>query len=261
VIVSKSIPIKDRVLSYYDTNNSPAKYTLLFFSPGPTSGTYFHPFFKLFPKSFRLVSFDYYGRGKSSRCDKFSYEMFARDVEYLIRELKLQDITLVGVSFGTCVVNSIVEGRRVSISKVVLVTPGEFFNNFVTLLLRIAFIPPKFSKRVQLFYRYILTSKLRFFGPDFPKTNLDLILSQWLYAIKYKIPLTLYSTKPCMIVTYKNDSIVTKESRVRLRHCYPNSFEIWFNGPHTISYQGGNLVRWRKHLLPAITSFVEEEIT
>ena len=97
---------------------------LVLIAGGPGDAHYFHPFFSVLADSYRVISFDAFGRGRSDRAkspDQYSFDRDVADVEELREALGLGRIALLGHSYGGMVAQAYALKYPESVKNLILV--------------------------------------------------------------------------------------------------------------------------------------------
>lgn len=107
---------------WYESEGSGEPLVLISGGPG-FPHDYFHPFLSSLSKSFRVIYFDAFGRGKSDRAHdsrEYTFDRDVEDVEGLRKALALGKITVLGHSYGGMVAEAYALRFPNSLHKVIL---------------------------------------------------------------------------------------------------------------------------------------------
>lgn len=227
--------VKGKRMSYWKRGSEKKGKNIILLAPGSYGGDFFQSFATMISDEYTLIAPDYPGRGFSDELiEHDTFDLIAQSMIDLIRFLDVTDAILVGVSFGTAVANEILNTREDLFEQAILVAPGEFFSDIQDAVLKTIFFPSKFSDSIRKLYRYLL---IKFFHMKLPQKNLKSILEQWISTLDYRIEKRKKLTLPVVLIHFKNDQIIPKDSISKLKEIYTNHVEEIIGGDHPLSAQ------------------------
>ena len=107
---------------WYESEGSGTPVLLIAGGPGCTH-TYFHPYFSELARTYRIIYFDAYGRGKSDHAPKgtaYTFDRDVEDIEGLRKALGLGKIVVLGHSYGGMVAQAYALRYPQSVRKLIL---------------------------------------------------------------------------------------------------------------------------------------------
>ncbi len=211
-----------------DISNYKSIYILL--SPGAYSGDFFNYYVDYLPKGNLYIIPDYPSRGLSADIKDNGVDSVANFVCDLIKELKIEKVNIIALSYGTQVVIQMIVRSCFKINKIILVAPGEYYLGIFRKLLKFIFAPLLVIPSIHKFIRNIIL-KLGFMD-YLPDTKLDFILKQWMGTLSYSYPKDFISDVETIVVNYSEDSYVSKSSLVKLNNIFTNSKTTLLKGKH-----------------------------
>ena len=215
---------KNTQFSYWSNGVKNPLNIYILLAPGASGGGFFKNIIKLFPKNNLIISFDYPGRGSSIPISDNSIYSISKEVLNYIKCLKLiKKPYLVGLSYGTAVATELVKIDSSIFKELILVAPGEFIDKKYHFIIKLIFLPAKFSENIRKFYRAVLVKYLSSVFKTFPKKNLKSILYQWLGIIEYNLDTNFTCKLPCTILAYSHDQLIRKGSILKVKKIFPNS--------------------------------------
>jgi pimeloyl-ACP methyl ester carboxylesterase len=241
-------------LSYWENNPINTKQTVVILGAGAATGDFIEHFIGDFPNYIHIISPDYPGRGKTDTMDNFSFAVYADYILRLLEKLKLTNVIIIGLSFGSAIVNELVK-KSYRFQKVIVIAGGEFFNPYIRVLLKILFFPAKFSAKLRRTYMIMLTKQYKSLKYLYHE-DLSSILSQWYATLNYKLPPNTKVDMNATLIHFKEDTVIWKPSRKKLEKLYMNNNTIYVSLPHTVNMDKlGNLVQ--TVLLPIILESIK----
>jgi pimeloyl-ACP methyl ester carboxylesterase len=226
----KAITLKNgNVISYRasDTLDSP----FVFLAPGPSDSSYFSRYINDYLENVNYLIPDYPGRGKSSCQKDNSVQGVARSLDSLFDALNVNNITLIGFSYGTQVSVELLKINPSRYKEVHLAAVGQFYKLGKRFLFKLPFYLPMVFPKLQNIFRSLLI-RFNIFGEDFPQKNLGAICDQWLNTLNYKYDLPQKYSVPITLYIYLNDQIVDSDSLIALRDSFINLKEVKLKGSH-----------------------------
>ncbi|MFC1727264.1 alpha/beta fold hydrolase [Patescibacteria group bacterium] len=229
----KLIKINGKTLSYWTNTTKKYQDAYMFLAGGVEKGKFFKKYVESLPnKKTKIVIPDYPGRGGSDPIANNNLDFIANQLQKLIKKLKLNKVTLIGYSFGGALAHEMVKINEKPISKVIVLASGEFFTDFQKLLIKVLFIPPKYSELLRKIYRQAIVKYFPLFD-SFPQKNLKSIVEQWLSIINFKLESNKKMDIPLTLINLRRDNIVKKDSTLKFREIYRNIEVVELDLPHT----------------------------
>jgi len=221
-------------LGYWDNEKDRCKKTLILLAPGAGSGKHFLLYKKLLEVDFRIIAPDYIGRGYSSFLKREKYlGLDALLIRKLVKKLKLKEVTIVAISYGTMVAIKIGEKNKNWLKKMVLIAGGEFFSLKQRKLLRLIFNLPEKSERVMDFYKKVFN--IAGFFPEISKNNMSILEKQWKETLDFEIDTEKKITTETMLVHFRKDIIVNRDSRKKMEAKFVNHETKWYRISHPLT--------------------------
>lgn len=247
-------------ISYWD-NEGKSKETIIFFPGGNTSGEHLKHLDEELSRNIHFIVPDYPGRGKSDSLSVVS--SFQNIAEYFIglfENLKLNDLTLIGHSFGWAIADQIVkQNKKLKIDHLVFIDPGEFIWLPLRTPLKILFFLPMHSQKIREFFWYIICKILHIFDYNsIEKNKLRDLGEQWMAVLNFKIS-NHRSNISTLLVRSMNDVVMDAHNTEKIKKMYPNNWEIFLPIPHIMDYEDRE-GKAKKLLFPAISKEIGIEI-
>ncbi|HEX8923304.1 MAG TPA: alpha/beta fold hydrolase [Patescibacteria group bacterium] len=208
---------------------------MLFLAPGASIGSAISGYRALTKGKYKIIAPDYLGRGKSSNLKNGNYiKESAKVISDLVERLKLNEVTIVAVSYGTMVANEMAkQGLPEPIKKIILIAPGEYFSPEQRALLKGLFIPANTFGKIQTLYERLIFGKYGFM--DKPEdVDRETLNKQWMETLDYEIKTRKGTQIPCLLICFSKDKIVDKESIEKLKRIYRNNEILWFDEEHPL---------------------------
>jgi|CXWL01.1.fsa_nt_gi pimeloyl-ACP methyl ester carboxylesterase len=220
--------------SYYERGAESYTDTLIFLSPGASTGRAVGMYLEFFPQNLRVISPDLPGRGGTTYVDDNSLENIGRLMNHFVEMIGVDDAIIAGVSFGGSVAHEMCRAK--DYKKVYLVASGEYFTPLIRTIITTLFYLPTVSLFVQRVYVFIFLHIFPFFGrlEQDDWTDTRGLFAQWLKIVNYRISMDKTMHLPAELVFLKNDSIVQASSIKKLQKCYPNSVTTFVNVRHAL---------------------------
>lgn len=215
----------------YWTNDIPNyRRVCVLLSPGAYSGDFFNHYTEHLPKDCFCIIPDYPSRGSSSDIDNNDVNSISIFVSDLLRELKINQINIVALSYGTQVAIQMLLNPSLKINNMILVAPGEYYLGIGRIILKLVFAPFLYFPQIHTIIKKVVL-KLGFM--DFlPDTKLNFILKQWIGTLNYVYPSNFTSEVETIIVNYSEDRYVPKSSIVKLNKIFTNRKTVILKGKH-----------------------------
>jgi pimeloyl-ACP methyl ester carboxylesterase len=221
-------------LGYWDNEKKECKKTLILLAPGANSGKHFLLYKKLLATNFRIIAPDYIGRGYSSLLKREKYlSINALLIRKLVKKLKLKEVTIVAISYGTMVAIKIGEKNKKWLKKMILIAGGEFFNLKQRKLLRMIFKLPEKSEAVMDFYEKVF-NRVGFF-PELSKNNAVILEKQFQETLDFEIEIEKKIKTEAVLVHFRNDIIVNRDSREKMERKFTNQKTRWYRVNHPLT--------------------------
>lgn len=167
-----------------------------------------------------IIIFDYPGIGKAPAAKHATIQELAVRFNATLDDLGFQKVILVGISFGGCVANEMIDRRPELFIKTVIAASGEFllfpikqiFIGIVTINLLFPF--------TSSFIKYLLVDVVKFFDPfDLNDAHSLVIMGRSIF--KYTIGRQKHLV-PTHLVFLENDQVVRQDSVTKILAKYPN---------------------------------------
>ncbi len=235
-MITKKLKNSKRFISYWEKESANPDKCFILLSPGFRGGEFFNVCEKFFPANYRLIAPDYPGRGDTDPLDHVceSVKEVAEDIYILINKLGLNNVTLLGISFGTMVINELVTNYKLNVENIILITPGEYFRLPRRLILSSFMYPAKYSTKTRQLYKVILSKSLNRFK-ILPDKHLQSLVEQFFLAANYRVPNHNSINIPTTFVIASRDGYVRPGSVAKLRKLYPNRKEIRIDAIHRLN--------------------------
>lgn len=258
-------------ITYFISKNS--KSPLLFLHGWPHNHTVWHQEIKHFSQQgFSIVAPDLRGHGKSGKPEEksdYTLDKFAKDIQAIIQKEKLEQVTLVGHSFGGMVALSCYKLFPRQIKSLILIdTIYENPLKHLPVLKKIEVTP--FTKKViEYIFSHQSIKKKHFAQVDFSKFKDHQDFFYWLQGAKqtpiksvlasldamlnFNIKADLPSIKiPTLIIVGENDNKTPPSSAKQMVQLIPNStLKIIPNASHDTN------IRNSKQLIKEIEHFIQ----
>lgn len=248
----KEFYLKGKKFIYYKKNNFLKSKKTLFFVHG-LSGTSsaWADYEKKFEKNFNVFSFDLRGHGKSFRpkkLEEYKIENFSDDLYRIIKKEKIDNIVLIGHSFGNLIVLDFFKKHKKFVNSLILISidaaPAKRKLNkiivpFLKLSILMNHLPVLKKTGGHIDYsRYVNTGdwNLRRMIADVSNTGLRSFLSSTYHAYKFNMEEYLKRINvPTLIIHGYKDTIFPIASGKRAHNLMRNSkFVIFKNSNHII---------------------------
>lgn len=183
-----------------------------------------------FIETSNIIIFDYPGIGMAPPAKHATLQELAVRFNAILDDLHFQKITLVGISFGGCVANEMIDRRPELFTKTVIAASGEFlFFPVKQILIGMVSINTLFPS-TSAFIKFLLVDVIKFFEPfDLNDAHSLVIMGRSIF--KYKIGKQQHLI-PTQIVPLEQDSVVRPESIDKLLAKYPNHSVVKINIRH-----------------------------
>ncbi|MFA6027577.1 MAG: alpha/beta hydrolase [Patescibacteria group bacterium] len=197
--------------------------TLLFVHGLSGSSSAFLPYEKKFKEKYNVVSLDLRGHGKSikhNKYEEYTLSKFANDINDLIEYLKLENIILIGHSFGALIVLEFLSSYQNKIKAVVFLSPNyavqkrkiaQVIKPFLAVTSIMKYLPFSYEIKGQVDYSFYENTgdwNLRRSIADIRNTSLPVYLYCTRQAYSFnKERLLGEITVPTLIVHGKKDTI------------------------------------------------------
>ena len=237
----KFLTINGNVVHYLD-NDSQSSNLIVIFPPGIQDARFVQELELISLE--RIICLSYSSRYKSSILNEFnSLENIANIcVNFLkiyLKENDIQNVKLVGFSFGTAVITKIVDKQlEFNISDIILINAGEFFNKFVNFLLKLVFFPALRSNRYAKFLKFVLTKLTKIFNPEyFPDNRLIQINEQWISTLDHMVDTKRKVSIHSVFMDANFDKVIANKSLNKLKTKFKDAEFIDYQGNHIFSYK------------------------
>lgn len=234
MITHKTVSDGGITFSYYERDAEAYSDTLIFLSPGASTGRAVEMYLEYFPKNIRIISPDFPGRGGSTYVEDNSLENIGRLMNRFVELMGIEGSIIAGISFGGSVAHEMC--RTKDYKKVYMVASGEYFTPIVKAIITSLFYVPTISLLVQRLYVFIFLHIFPFFGrlEQDDWTDTRGLFAQWLKIVNYKIPTDKIMNCSAELVFLNHDHIVQRSSIRKLQMCYPNSVTTFINVRHAL---------------------------
>lgn len=229
-----TIIVGTNTISYWDNGNVHANNVVILLAPGAFTGEVFADSIKNIQNdTIRFIAPDYPGRGGSHYlCPGSSVlDNCASEIITLLDTLNICVYSILAISFGTMVADSLLKMDTGKCKDCILIAAGEYFNSRQRAILKMLFIPTSIPIAQKIYKKILLFSPVM---KSLSKTDLGEIRKQWIETLNYKVDLKRSHNIPCTMFNCQNDKIVNKRSRDSLYSLYPNCSRIVLNLPHPI---------------------------
>ena len=213
--------VNNKRFGYWSNDIKNPRRTSLLLSPGAYSGKFFKNFEKYLSDTDLFICPDFPARGFSEPQGDNSVNGMANTIDKFISILNLNNIYLIGFSYGTQIATELLKINEKRFKKAILIASGEFFNTITRVILKIIFMPFLFSGT--------LRNKIRKYVLKYiyvPNKNLKEINLQWISTLSYKIPKNKIIYTPTIFVDFEKDQYVTKTSKNNIKEVFINSRTI-----------------------------------
>lgn len=232
VLKNHKIKSGDNVISYWDSGNTTAKEVVILLAPGASTGEVFAEVIKTIQvDTIRFIAPDFPGRGGSkyfvkglNAIDTCSYEVLD-----LIEALKIEQYSILAVSFGTMVVDFLLKKDIGKCKYCTLIAPGQYFTKRQRYFINLVFMPANLPF-VSKIYKKLLSQVMT----NIKYTDEKTLNMQWKETLKYKIDKNKQHILNGTLVFCKYDDVVDRDSQIDLYLHYPNFKSVTFNYPHPI---------------------------
>lgn len=225
IVTKRRIFIDSSKITYYTNNVKGFRRVIFLFPPGVSDGSFYVSLFKNFKKTDLLISLDYPGRGGSYPVSDNSIEnisfLMSKVILKICKRRRIKNYYLFGISYGGSIaLETIKYTKKEKISKIILISSGEYISSRSRLFLKVLLI---FCIHFS-FTRTILfeLNKYIHIFEDFPKDNLGILFSQLDGVIKYKISYTILINIPATIIWFSRDNIIRKSSKIKIEKLFKN---------------------------------------
>ncbi len=209
--------INGQQFGYWSNGIKNPRRTCLLLAPGSHSGKFFKNFERYFDSRDLWICPDYPGRGYSLPQLDNSINSTSETVAQFINVLKLDNLNLIGFSYGTQIATQLIRNDDKKYKKIILIASGRYYsNNLRKLLISFFDLIGNFKLLMQLIRNLI--RKVSYI----PNKNLKELNMQWLSTLKYKIPVDFATNVPTIFVDFNKDQCVVRESRDVLRKVFAN---------------------------------------
>lgn len=221
--------INSKHFGYWSNEIKNPRRVSLLMSPGPCSGKFFKNFEKyLNPKDLWICP-DYPGRGYSLPQTDNSIDSISESVKLFLKDLGISNIYLIGFSYGTQIATLLTKKKDIEIEKIILVASGQYYNDFLRMILKTAFGLLCYSEKFMLVARNLI-NKIS----NIPNKNLKELNMQWLSTLKYEVPNDFITNIPTIFVDFNKDNCVVRKSRNTLRKIFVNHKSYLLDKKHPV---------------------------
>lgn len=251
-IQDKSIDVLGLQTNYIDYIPSTRFKTVLLIAPGLMDSTFFKKFIPGFPNYYRFIAPDLPSRGKTEKSDKFNTIDSLSDfcIEFMNKVIgKSETYCIFSISYGTAVATEIVKKAGKRIDTVVLGGAGEYLDQPLKTIGKLALLPALINDDITKSYITIL-AKIFPILKEFPKDNGKSLALQYMSALNYKITFTEPSNTKAVIVNFNMDDILAKDSYRKLYKFYPNYIFIPVEIEHVLNDE--NTTKIMNDVLPKV---------
>ena len=241
--------------------NEDSERVLVFFSGGHFDGSEINVIEKYLPRDLRILSPSYPGRGGTKPIRSFdSPTNIAKILNEWLNcfEFENRQIFVWGHSLGTAVLNELMLLTKLQISKIILLTPGEFLQNPLINkpLIEITGYLQK-NPKPRNFLKQIIQKIYPFNYSFFKKADSKSIDEQLEGIAEYKIYTKKIFPQDTLIIKCSDDILVEPSSLEKIYKIYPNYQEIVVEHEHIIEVIGdetfvGDLIK--KNINPFLDS-------
>lgn len=214
---------------------------------------YLKHFEEEFNPHIRFIVPDCPGRGKSDSLPVVSnFQNMAKYFIRLFEELKLDNFTIIGHSFGWAIADQVVkQNLNLKIKHLVFIDPGEFIWAPFRLPLKMLFYLPMHSQKIRELFWYIICNILHIFDYEsIAKNKLKDLGEQWMSTLNFKMS-NHQSNISTLLVRSMHDAVMDEHNIEKVKKIYSNHWEIFLPIPHVMDYDDRN-GKLRQVLFPAI---------
>ena len=231
----------EQIYYSYENNSKPI---VVFIHGLGGKAIYGEDFRKFNNRNYQLLCFDLIGRGKSSYNQNLSLELWIKNIEHVLEELKINSFYVLAHSFGCYLTANLLTNKKFNIKNSLLITPYNPFveqtSNFREKILKI--YPNEISENeteINLLNVYEkvdkkITEEIEIFNFDIYKKDLKIMkkfTSQIFHDVNMKNDYE--KTNDYEIVAADNDLVVPYSSVKKLAD-FKNKKAIVFKGGHDI---------------------------
>ncbi len=195
---------------------------LVLLPPGIENGTYWYQLSDCF-KGYRMLCFDYPGRGTSQMLHESSVKDIARLIQECLIGLGIHYFDIFGYSLGSAIgieLLRLTKETNVTVGSVTLLAPGSYLTRY-RLVINILFKPAQYSALLRNTYARIVRRSGVF--KHFPDNNFDTLNRQWLSIVNWDVPNDFTTTVPTKLVYLENDKISNKYSFESIQRIFPQA--------------------------------------
>ncbi len=211
-----------------------------------------------FIETSNIVIFDYPGIGKAPAAKHAKLEELAVRFITTLEDLGFQKVVLIGISFGGCVANEMIDKKPELFTKIVIAASGEFLffpikQIFISMVFINIYLP--FTSSL---IKFLLVDVVKFFEP-FDLNDVHSLVIMGRSVFKYKIGKQQHNT-PAQLIFLKNDCVVRPDSIPKMLAKYPNNTVINLDIHHRKSLDKNEKEKVEKIVFEKVFPFLKNSI-
>lgn len=218
----------------YLVSGDPKNKTVILIPPGLGRARYYLPLIKILSNKYFVITIDLPGVNQS-RLPKNSIPNIANSIIIFLKNLRLENPTIIGESYGGSV--AILISQALKVEKLVLIVCGEYFTLWQKIILSLFFIPTQFSSTLRKIYKKALHSVasskpnvLDFSG--FNDQQLKIFSQRFVKTIWFKLPPNYHSSVKILIVASDTDQIISRNNYSKIKNIFPNHKILYLHCNH-----------------------------
>ncbi len=231
MIVRKETEVFGLKTSYLDYSPKDYKRTILLIGGGILDSRFFKEYIPSFPKDYRFIAPDLPGRGLSEfNRNDYSIDYLSRFVIEFIDNLKLQNLSVFAISYGTAVIIKSLPLNSERFDKIILLGAGEYLPFLLNRFIRLVCYPTTLNDRITNLYLDLIS----IFAPNsfkIERRNLSYLAKQYFSALDFKMDIKNIYKNEIFLLNFDNDLVVRNSSIIKLKKKFPNNhiLELSFN--------------------------------